>query len=167
VERALAGVLGRPGFSVVHFSVQTNHVHLLVEARDTCALARGMQALAIRLALALNRHLGRKGPVLSDRYHARALRTPREVRNALSYVLNNFRRHVAASWRRDGSVVNPYWLDPCSSARAFDGWRGEAEPPEPGARPPPISPAATWLFTVGWRRHGLVRVDETPPSAWA
>jgi hypothetical protein len=57
--------------------------HLIVEADDENALGRGMKAIGSRLARAVNRVFRRSGAVLVDRYHLRALRTPREVRNAL------------------------------------------------------------------------------------
>src|SRR5438876_2768087 len=81
------GAASAATFRVVHYSVQANHVHLLVEAEGTRALGRGMQGLGIRLAKAINRRLGRRGRVWAERYHGRALRTPREVRNGLVYVL--------------------------------------------------------------------------------
>ena len=37
------GKLSRAWFRVLHFSVQQDHVHLLVEANDKSALARGWQ----------------------------------------------------------------------------------------------------------------------------
>ena len=88
VRRGLAQA-SRGGLRVLQFSVQSDHVHLLVEALDVCVLSRGLQGLAIRIAKGLNRVLRRRGRVWGDRYHARALRTPREVRNALVYVLQN------------------------------------------------------------------------------
>src|SRR5207249_5379538 len=93
VPRGLAQA-SRGGLRVLQFSVQRDHVHLLVEAADMRGLSRGLQGLAIRIAKAVNRVLGRRGRVWGDRYHARALRTPREVRNALVYVLQNWRKHV-------------------------------------------------------------------------
>src|SRR5438128_10143214 len=84
----------RGGLRVLHFSVQRDHLHLLVEAVDGCVLSRGLQGLAIRIAKAVNRVLGRRGRVFSDRFHAHALRTPREVRNALVYVLQNWAKHT-------------------------------------------------------------------------
>jgi REP element-mobilizing transposase RayT len=72
---------------VVEFSVQGNHVHLLVEAPDRHALARAIQGFSIRVAKGLNRMMGRTGRVFDDRYHARVLRTPTEVRHAIRYVL--------------------------------------------------------------------------------
>lgn len=167
IDAALRGVLGREGFRVVHYSIQSNHAHLIVEAAGGDDLARGMQALSIRLAKGVNRALGRRGAVLSDRYHVRALRTPREVRNALCYVLQNHRRHVASDLARSGSMIDPTWIDPCSSGATFDGWRGgPPASPRPGA-PPPVSSARFWLLTVGWRRHGLLESDEVPAAAWA
>src|SRR6266571_2490683 len=80
---------------VIEFSVQGNHIHLLVEAPDRRALARAIQGLSIRVAKGLNRMMGRSGRVFDDRYHARVLRTPTEVRHAIHYVLGNARKHAA------------------------------------------------------------------------
>ena len=85
----------RGAFRLVHYSVQGDHLHAIVEANGREALGRGMMSVAIRFARAVNRGLGRKGAVLRDRYHFRVLRTPSEVRNALRYVLLNARRHRA------------------------------------------------------------------------
>src|SRR5688572_13009396 len=84
-------------FRTIEYSVQSNHVHVLVEASDERALTRGMIGLAVRIARALNRLWRRAGAIFSDRFHARYLRSPREVRNALVYVLQNARKH--GSWR--------------------------------------------------------------------
>jgi putative transposase len=64
---------------VAHFSVQGNHIHLIVEAHDNRALSEGVQGLLVRLAKGLNRMMGRHGRVLSERYHAHVLRSPAEV----------------------------------------------------------------------------------------
>jgi len=93
VRRAL-GRASSARFRLLQFSVQTDHVHVLVEGDDGIELRRGIQGLAIRVAKAINWRLGRHGGVWDGRYHARALRTPREVRNALVYVLQNWRKHV-------------------------------------------------------------------------
>jgi REP element-mobilizing transposase RayT len=148
--RAALARASSPAFRVVHFSVQSNHLHLVVEAHDNEALSRGMQGLSIRLARAVNRALGARGSVFADRYHAHELRTPREVRNALCYVLQNWRKHgLGGDW------------DPRSSAAWFDGW---AVPPPPSPEPPITAAPRTWLITVGWRRCGLLRPGERPGS---
>jgi len=98
-------------FRVLHFSIQCDHLHLLVEANEPTAFERGVRGLAVRVAKAVNRVLRRRGRVWGDRYHARLLRTPREVRNALVYVLNNFRKHFRAARGLDvlvGGVVR--WM---------------------------------------------------------
>src|SRR6185369_3488108 len=92
--RAAFALASKKHFRLLHFSVQNDHVHLVVEADRLSALQRGIQGLTIRVAKAINRVLGRRGRVWGDRYHARALATPREVRNALVYVLANWRKHV-------------------------------------------------------------------------
>ncbi len=142
----------RTAFRLVHYSLQDNHAHLLVEARDRDALGRGMKAIAARLARAVNRVAGRRGPVLKDRYHHRVLPTPREVHRALRYVLLNAQRHSKTP-RFAGTVT----FDPSSSARWFDGWkRGSASSKAGSAERPAVARARTWLLAVGWRRYGLL-----------
>jgi REP-associated tyrosine transposase len=144
----------RAGFRLVHFSVQSNHMHLIVEGDSRPTLARGLQGLAIRMARALNRLWRRVGNVFADRYHDRILRSPREVWNALRYVLCNARKHGAWSSRTRH--------DPFSSAAWFDGWR--SAPPMP-AESSPAARAGTWLLKDGWRFHGLIDIDATPVLA--
>ena len=98
VQRCLERACERFGVGIVHFSVQTNHLHLLVEAPDAVALARSMKGLGVRVARAVNKRAGRKGRAIADRYHHRLLRTPLEVRHALSYVLDNPPVAGARSW---------------------------------------------------------------------
>lgn len=158
VLAALAAGKQGVGFRLVHYSVQTNHVHLIVEADNTGALARGMKALCIRIARAINRERRTTGKVFSDRYHAHVLETPREVRHALAYVLNNFRKHEAAKAKQV--------LDPCASGRWFDGWAsGPVEGGEDSHEEPPVVSGRSWLLTTGWRRHGLIDPFETPRCA--
>ncbi|MHC5066785.1 MAG: transposase, partial [Planctomycetota bacterium] len=80
---AFAKGCDRFGFRLVEYSVMSNHFHLLVEAKDRAALARGMQGLLVRVAKALNKLWQRRGKVFGDRYHDQILKTPRQVRNAL------------------------------------------------------------------------------------
>ena len=138
----------KTGFRVVHFSVQSNHLHLIVEADDEQALSRGMQGLSIRMAHAAHRALGHGGTIFSDRYHAHQLRSPRETRAALLYVLQN--------WAKHGPGGD---YDPRSSAPWFDGW---TRLPEPTPGPCLVARPQTWLVRVGWRRHGLLRPGERP-----
>ncbi len=156
IRRALAKTW-REWFRVVQFSVQTDHIHMIVEADDTIALSRGMRGLSIRLARNINRVAGRKGNVFGDRYHARALGTPHEVRRGFVYVLLNFRKHLG---RAAG-------VDPASSGFWFHGWKSRvvSEPPGwNGEEMVPVQPARTWLARQGWRRHGLIDVAEQPKS---
>lgn len=152
IRGAFVAGKAKPGFRLVHFTVQTNHLHLICEAADKDQLSRGMQGLAILVAKRLNAKLGRKGKLFAQRYHARILRTPTEVRNALVYVLNNSRRHDPSASRE--------WVDPCSSAVFFGGWRFPYHDPRARDGPPPVAPAHTWLLTTGWRFRGLIAFDE-------
>lgn len=149
IERAISFAADRLGARLVHYSIQTTHLHFVVEASDRRALSRAMQGLGIRLALALNRLWKRIGSVFADRFHSRILRTPREVRNVLVYVLHNARHHG----------LHFAGVDPCSSAAGFDGW-SELCASEP--RSSPCARAETWLLRLGWRQHGLVRLGEMP-----
>jgi hypothetical protein len=171
LRRALSQT-ARSWFRVVHFSVQADHVHMIVEAADKTSLSRGMAGLSVRLARAFNAVLGRRGALWGRRYHARPLKTPREVRNGLVYVLMNRRKHIARSAMSgkvsdakvsDAKVSSVTHIDPCSSAWWFEGWDRP-----PSSEPPwsmdgaPVAPPETWLARIGWKRHGLIGAHESP-----
>ena len=174
VRKAIVATFGRENFRIVHLSIQGTHVHLLIEADDRMALARGMQAFQISAAKHLNaaitKRLGlrkrRRGAVFTDRYHVTIIRTPRHARHELAYVLNNWRRHgesqknLSTGWR----------IDPFSSAPSFDGWRdiavGEVKWPETYV-PLPVWEPRTWLLREGWRRYGLIKSTEVPGPRWS
>lgn len=122
-DGVLRDVRERPDFRVVHFSIQGNHVHLIVEADGPRALACGMRALSIRLARRLNAMMGRRGRVLEDRYHAHVLRTPAEVRSAVAYVTGNYAKHAAER----GERMSPAWSDPYSSSAPSEPRRRQLE----------------------------------------
>lgn len=150
----------RFGLRVVHYSIQRDHVHLVVEAADRRALTRGMQGLDVRVARAINGVLRKRGTVLGDRYHARALGSPREVRRVLLYVLLNWRKHA----RTRPSDIQ--W-DLASSGVTFDGWStGTPRDDVPDAMMTTISttraPPRCWLLRVGWRRRGLIDPRDVP-----
>jgi REP element-mobilizing transposase RayT len=154
IEGAIAAASSEQ-FRVIHFSVQHDHVHLIVEASDREALIHGVQGLSIRAARAVNHAFRRRGRLWTDRYHARDLGTPREVRNAIAYVLLNRRKHAA--WARG--------IDRCSSGLWFDGWTGQAKAPPGPPAPSPLATPRTWLGSTGWRRRGLIAPDERPGPA--
>ncbi len=157
VRWALAIAGRRTDFRIIHVSIQANHVHFIVEADDKLALKLGMQGTAISIARQLNRARRRHGRVWADRYHARPLPTPREVRNGIGYVLNNWRKH--GEDRRA-----PAALDPFASGIGFDG--GKVAPSTAVARDAealPVCFPTTWLLRIGWRRHPPIGVGEVPP----
>lgn len=149
LRQKLSAGAERFGFRLVEYSIQTNHLHVIAEAEDARSLARGLQGLFVRVAKALNREWGRSGRVLADRYHVRVLRTPREVRSALVYVLQNARKH--------GAQLSG--LDAFSSGPWFRGWRDRA-----GHAERPIASARSWLLTRGWCRWGLLATRESPTA---
>jgi hypothetical protein len=107
-------------------------------------------------ARAVNRVFQRAGAVLADRCHVHVLKIPREVRNAIAYVLLNARRHLAKAGRALPRIA---CIDPASSGRWFLGWRRSVAPAND---PPAIAPPRTWLLSVGWRRRGLIDPAEVP-----
>ena len=164
VRAALVRVGAREDIRIVHLSIQHNHLHLLVEASSAAGLSRGMQALSILAARAINRSLGRRGKVFAHRYHRTDITSPRQARHALAYVLNNWRRH-----REDqgSDAARAARLDPYSTASAFEGWRPGASSstrasPPAGVAPLPRAAPQTWLLRVGWRRHGPVDPRAVP-----
>ncbi len=160
---------------IVHISVQRDHIHLLVEADDEECLARGMKAFEVsaakRLNAALKWKVRRRGQVFTDRYHAEYITSPRQARNALAYVLNNWRKH-----REDGALPRrpdvAFEHDWFSSGWMFAGWRereGElfVRPTPDGFEPLAIWFPRTWLLATGWRRHGLISLYEVPGTTRA
>jgi len=141
----------RDWFRVVHYSVQDNHVHLIVEAEDTRTLSSGVRGLMVRIARRVNRLLRRRGRFWADRWHGRDLEGPRQVRNALVYVLQNHKKHAGCAE-----------LDPLSSAGSFDGFASALPRVFCSIGPPCVAMAKTWLLKVGWRRRGLIRLTEAP-----
>ena len=151
IRRAVDHCRARADFRIAHMSIQSNHVHLLVEADDKRALSRGMQGFAVSAAKRLNRELRRaRGDVFAFRYHATAITTPTQARNAISYIVNNWRHH-----RRDRYDTRRF--DPYSSAHAISDWRIEPHPDQlPVVRP------TTWLLTTGYKLARAIRDDEVP-----
>ena len=154
----------RHGFRVVHYSIQDDHAHFLVEAQGKVCLANGMKSLGARFARCVNRVFDRAGRVLADRFHHVVKRTPTEVRRALAYVLLNVRKHFWQRRRRKPPVV----LDGASSGLWFDGWKGRAPPAGRYADPRracEVAPARSWLLAKGWRRIGLIDPAEVPGAS--
>ena len=149
LRRAFAKGCERFGFRLVHFSVQGNHIHCIVEAPDEVALGRAMKGLEVRMARALNRVMDRRGPVFSDRYHAHLLSSPREAAHAIRYVLENWRVHAL----RDGRPA-PRGVDPwCSTAWAMH---------VPGL----VREAEWWMLRVGtWRFADSAIISTLRPAS--
>ena len=155
MRAAFRGGKARFGFRLIQYAVQSNHLHLIVEADDKRALSSGARGLAIRIAMRINQLLGREGRVFTERYHAVALASPRQVRRALAYVLLQERRHAGARHRALTTT-----LDRCSSAPGFDGFTNVA--PRAGPWSDTVVEAESWLLTTGWRRYGAIDPREVP-----
>jgi REP element-mobilizing transposase RayT len=155
-------------FRIIHFSLQRDHVHLICEAESKFGLSRGMRSFEIAAAKHLNRELTpkrckrRRGKVFADRYHVEELDSIARTRNALSYVLNNWRKHQQDRQTRglfDGR------LDPYASGVYFLGWKerkGEDFVVPAGYDPPPLGNAHSWLLTTGYKRGRPISVYDIP-----
>jgi putative transposase len=160
VVRTVLGALrqsNREQFRIVHYSVQANHLHLIVEAQNKDALSSGMRGLAVRLARRVNKLLFRGGRFWADRWHGHILESPRQVRNALVYVLQNHKKHSP-------SKLTPV-LDSHSSAQWFDGFSAPIPSSFRSIGPPSVVSPRTWLLRIGWLRRGRIRMSEVPRSA--
>ena len=151
IRRALATGCKRNGLRLVEYSIQANHIHLLVEADSKVTMGKGLGGIFTSIAKQLNKQWGRKGKVFRERYFARALRTPREVKNVLNYLFFNWRKHRTYQGVRE-------FLDLATSAIHFKGWACELPPlPDWVPRTRETPEATTWLLRVGWsKHHGLL-----------
>ncbi|TMQ08715.1 MAG: hypothetical protein E6J90_39650 [Deltaproteobacteria bacterium] len=163
----------REWFRIVHISLQGDHVHMLVEADDKTALARGMQGFQISAARNINTALGdgvrrRRGKVFADRYHVEVITTPTQAHHAIRYVLSNFRKHG-----EDQQGIARTWLvDPFSSAIMFPDWKElEDRPWEDRPWMWPIRETydplivfrpKTWMLAEGWKRCGPISARDVP-----
>ncbi len=184
IREAAVTVLPHEDCRIVQLSIQSSHVHLIVEADSKRALSTGMKAFQISAAKHLNAAVSRagswwerlrarrqgatlpkrrKGRVFSDRYHARIITSPLQARRELAYVLNNWRKHG-----EDRNGVARTWLvDPFSTGAGFMGWRERADAPFAWKLPPayeamPVHAPRGWLLRTGWRRAGLIGTHEVP-----
>jgi REP element-mobilizing transposase RayT len=161
----------RERIRIVHISLQRRHVHLLVEADDKQALARGIQGFEISAARNINTMLGdgpyrrRRGGVFVDRYHLEVITSPRRAHHALRYILNNFRKH-----REDQYGIARTWLvDPFSSGISFPDWKELEDkavmwPIRATYDPLMVRRPRSWLLREGWKTAGSISVHDVPSS---
>lgn len=160
IRRVLLRYVEGADFRVVHISLQHNHIHMIVEASNEECLTRRMQSFAINAARAINGAAERSGKVFKFRYKAKQLRSRDYVRNAIAYVLNNWRRHREDT--RDRNWGNTQ-LDAFSSAVTFTGWKGRKRWKIPDDYSPlPVSPPRTSLLQSDWQWFGLIDPFEIP-----
>jgi len=172
IRKATRTTARREDFRIVHLSIQHDHVHLLVEANDKAALASGMQGFQISAARHLNVALSkehpdqpRRGAVFPDRYHPVVITSPTQARHALSYVINNWRKH-----QEDRSAITRTWdVDWFSSGPLFRDWQehgGKAVLLEHPPRYDPLlmQPPKTWLLSAGWKTSGPISYRAVPSA---
>ena len=107
----------------------------------------------------------RRGPVFADRYHVEVITSPKRARYALSYVLNNWRKH-----EEDQQGLPSTWLvDPFSSGILFPDWQELDDkdlmwPIRQTYDPLVVYRPRTWLLREGWKIHGSISAREANQS---
>jgi len=139
---------------VVQYSIQSNHLHLIVEAGDALQLGRGMSQLTIRVARRLNKLWGRKGGLWKERFHSRVIDNRAQMRNVLRYCLDNGHKHGV--WH-DHSLPDPF-----SSGRWFEGFVGYRAEARDAACP--VVAARSWLGSIGWRKNAQLPAASSPAA---
>jgi len=163
IRAASAAAAKQQAFRICHLSIQDSHLHLIVEADDKGALTRGMQSFQISAARQLNKLLARRGRVFDDRYHLVVIRSPKQMRNVLVYLLGNWRKHGV-----DRGLAPAWLVDPYATGFAFAGWKElrQGTPLWPSSVTPRwlvVKPPTSWLLTRGWERGGgAISVFEVP-----
>jgi REP element-mobilizing transposase RayT len=158
----------REQIRIVHISIQRTHVHMLVEAENKLALARGMQGFQISAARNINTALAigarrRRGTVFADRYHLEVITSPTRAHHAIRYIVNNWRKH-----REDRDGLARTWLvDPYSTGILFPDWKELADkammwPLRETYDPLIVRTPASWLLREGWKRAGSISVHDVP-----
>ncbi len=94
------------GLRIIHFSLQYNHVHLIIESENNASLTKGMRSLTVTFAKGL-----KKGRVQLERYHLHVLRSLRESRNAVNYVLFNQQKHEKGRYTRIDNYSSIFSID--------------------------------------------------------
>ena len=151
LERAFRVSNEREGFRLIHYSIQENHLHLMVEVKDRRKLSRGLQALGIRLAKGLNSlWRRRKGHVFAERYFAAMLEGWKRIWRTIRYVLNNGRKH--GTWAARGKP------DPYSSGRWYFPWQSY-DFRRPLRRSPVLESRAPEFIPI-------IGIDSVPGPSW-
>jgi putative transposase len=129
---------------VLHYTVQFDHIHLMVETPDNDKLSRGMKSLAGRLGRLYSQGTGK---AFKGRYHLHQLSTPTETKRVYRYIFFNSAKHGG------------YLQDDFCSAEHFDGWEHFGAVDDPDVPPEPVNPfpdylskPQSWLAKVGWTR---------------
>lgn len=93
----------RLGLRILHYTLEYDHVHFLVEADNNEILGKGMQSFGISFSKGINKMKALKGQVFKNRYHFRKLKTSAEIKNVINYIMGNSIKHKNAF-----SIVSPY-----------------------------------------------------------
>ncbi len=146
------------GLRIIHYSLQSNHLHLLVEAHDKRELASVFKSLGTSLARRINAASPSKGEtpsVFRGRYHLHVLKTPTEVKHALKYVLLNETKHTRQTTTLDAySSGAGFGLWNKLLGQRWRRWVSMDNPLAAATGQELCQPPVSWLLRVGWQRAG-------------
>lgn len=91
------------GLRVIHFSLEHNHVHLYAECESNFVLGKAMKAFGVTFVRRVNKLKKIKGQLYKYRYHLRVLKSARDAKNVINYILKNGIKHG-----RTLKVINAY-----------------------------------------------------------
>ena len=134
------------GLAVTQFSIESNHIHMLIEVKSNDTLKRGLLSLQGCVTWGLRRVFKYFGEVFVDRFHLHAIKSPREMKHALGYVIFNHAKHCGIAWFRDvysSGFAQHEFAANVRQTRA-PKWQSEIESV--------MSQATSWLQQTGWKR---------------
>ena len=150
IEACCLAAKVRFGCNLLHYSIQRNHMHLVLLAPDSKSMSRWAQGYCIRLAKALNKLWGRSGKVWRDRFHSTFTRCTYGMQRMVNYVLNNARKHKLDIPKGE--------VDPYSSAPWYTKWMDTTLPTPMRLRPV----ALPWqILTRPWMMP-VIAIDSVP-----
>jgi REP element-mobilizing transposase RayT len=92
------------GLYIIYFALQSNHIHFIAETKDNQTLTKGMRSLTICFAKRIQQLKKVNEPIQIERYHLHVLKNPKEVENALNYVIYNEVHHTGRDAQRGFSA---------------------------------------------------------------
>jgi hypothetical protein len=170
---------------IVHLSLQRTHLHMLVEAANREALARGLQGFQISAARYINRALAEQAIRSEQCWGAARSEVPRcelarrrgntacrrgrvfSARYYAEYITSPTQAHralryVLLNWRKHGEdrhgVASTWLVDPFSTGGLFGGWKELADKAVMGAMPEGYEPLIVYQPKTWLLAVGWMRI---------